>query len=198
MEPIEGAVDAWLKTTKRARPVLGADDPAAALRDRLWKPVAARLGGATTVLVSPDGALARLPFAALPGAGEGKYLVEEIAVSVVPVPQFLPDLVAPMPAGAPSLLVVGEVDYGVDPGKPAQVAAARSAVRGGETMSWDPLGHTKSEMVDIKDTFEQAHPGGAVRALRKGQPTEAAVRAALGGSRWVPPGDARVSSRRRR
>jgi CHAT domain-containing protein len=111
-EPIRAAVDEWRKDTGRRKPVRDSDDPAAVLRDTLWRPVAEHLDGVETVLVSPDRDLAKLPFAALPSSKDGNYLVEEMGVAVVPVPQFLPDLLTPLPAGKPSLLTIGDVDYG--------------------------------------------------------------------------------------
>ena len=52
--------------------------------------------------------------AALPGKEPGTYLLEGRAVAVVPVPQLLPELLASGQSAAlpPSLLAVGEVDYG--------------------------------------------------------------------------------------
>src|SRR5207248_1426318 len=94
--PIRDAIEKWRVTARRrSRPLSGPDDPAVVLRDKLWVPIVRHLGGAKTVLVSPDRDLARLPFAALPGSKGGTYLIEEVAVAVLPVPQFLPGLVAP-------------------------------------------------------------------------------------------------------
>ena len=52
-----------------------------------------------TLLVAPDGALNRLPLGALPGSKPGSYLIEELSVAVIPVPQVLPELLAAGPAG---------------------------------------------------------------------------------------------------
>ena len=52
---------------------------AQALSERLLKPVAAALAGARQVMISPDGALALLPFEALPL--DGKALIESVDVS---------------------------------------------------------------------------------------------------------------------
>jgi CHAT domain-containing protein/Tfp pilus assembly protein PilF len=184
-DPIRDAIEAWRADTKRRRPVRGDDDPAAVLRDKLWLPVAKHLDGATTVLVSPDADLARLPFGALPGAKDGAYLVEELAVAVLPVPQLLPDLLAPRPAGEPSLLAVGDVDYGADPGKPAAGAVARAGTRGDRGRGWDPLPATRAEVDAVKASFAAAFPARPATVLRAAEPTEDAVRRELGKHRWV-------------
>jgi CHAT domain-containing protein/Flp pilus assembly protein TadD len=184
--PVAKAINAWRATVKRAHPVTSDDDAALVLRKTLWGPVAKHLGGISTVFVSPDQDLARLPFAALPGSRPNCYLIEEIAIAVLPVAQFLPELVKPTDkVGAPSLLVVGGVDYGSDPGKPAGGVRAATAARGGRATVWAPLPATREEVIAIKDSFEQAFPNGAVKALRAGQATEQAVRQLAGKHRWL-------------
>lgn len=110
MEPIAQAIDVW-----RRGHGLGADAETAGrlLREKLWTPLAAAIGDAELVLVSPDGALGKLPFAALPGARAGSYLIEDVALALVPAPRLIPA----MAAGADrrelprELLVLGGVDY---------------------------------------------------------------------------------------
>jgi CHAT domain-containing protein/uncharacterized protein HemY len=184
-EPIRNAIEEWRNDTKRRRPVRGDDDPAAVLRDKLWLPVAKHLDGATTVLVSPDADLAKLPFGALPGSKDGTYLVEELAVAVLPVPQLLPDLLAPRPAGEPSLLAVGDVDYGADPGKPAAGAVAKAGLRGDRGRGWDALPATRAEVDAVRASFAAAFPNRPATVLRAAEPTEDAVRRELGKHRWV-------------
>jgi hypothetical protein len=80
--------------------------------------------GATTVLLSPDGAVARIPFGKLPGKTAGSYLLEEVNLAVVPLPRRLPLLLETVPndTGDASLLLIGDVDYGAAPGKVENVA----------------------------------------------------------------------------
>ena len=70
VEPIAQAIDAW-----RLSHGAGADAEEAGrlLREKLWTPLEGAIGEAKLVLVSPDGALGKLPFAALPGAAEGAH-----------------------------------------------------------------------------------------------------------------------------
>ncbi len=86
---IDSAVETW-----RQGYGLGeeAQQAAATLRQNVWQPLEASLTGASTVLISPDGELAKFPWIALPGKTPGKYLIEERAIAVIPVPQALPEL----------------------------------------------------------------------------------------------------------
>ncbi len=117
VEPINEAVGEW-------RANYGAnlagrkpeDQPAAKLRRLVWEPLAAHLNGIETVLIAPDGAVAKLSWPALPGAKPGSYLIQDIALAVIPVPQMLPELLdnknSQTFVSNPSLLLVGNVDYG--------------------------------------------------------------------------------------
>jgi CHAT domain-containing protein/tetratricopeptide (TPR) repeat protein len=97
-----GRETADLAAAERALRVSGA-----ALRRRIWDPVATHLDGATRVFVVPDSAINLVPFAALP-ASAGGYLLER-----GPVIHYLSaerDLAAPEPARAAArgtLLAVG-------------------------------------------------------------------------------------------
>ncbi len=99
MSPIAEAITAW-----RAVP----DDRDAARRVRLllWAPLEKHLGGAKHLLVSPDGPLCALPFAALPGAKAGSYLIEESAVTLLVTPRTILEARARV-KGASLLTVAG-------------------------------------------------------------------------------------------
>ena len=111
VEPIEEAIGEWRRRLGEgeAGRVAGLK-----LRRALWLPLEKPLAGAKTVLLSPDGALARLPFAALPGNKPDSYLIEETSLAILAVPQMLPELLALSARSVkppPSLLVVGDVDF---------------------------------------------------------------------------------------
>jgi CHAT domain-containing protein/Tfp pilus assembly protein PilF len=131
--PIDEAVRAWRQAIAK-----GADTPADAARVArlVWEPLAQELPrGTTTVYLAPDGELARLPWAALPGKKPGTVLLEELAVAVVPHgPFLLEQLKYPphYPAGAETVLALGGVDYG----------PARKGV-------YDPLDGTRVELKQI-------------------------------------------------
>jgi CHAT domain-containing protein len=151
--PIETAIFGW-----RERPAAHGR----ALREKLWLPIEKHLGGAKTVLVSPEGPLSAVSFSALPGAKAGTFLVEEYAFVSVPVPQMLPALLKrPAAKGPASLLLVGGVDYG-RPGRDMPV--------------WPPLPGTSLEAASVKKKFLSARPGGHITELAGDRATKPAVR----------------------
>jgi CHAT domain-containing protein len=137
-------------------------DPGNRLRDWIWDKLAPHIAGAKVVLLSPDGAAARFPWPALPGKQPGSYLIEDTAIAVVPIPSLLPKLLQQLSEavpneaatkGQPSLLLVGGVDFGADPGRVNPVALDRSAPRAGARYHWQPLPGTVAEVAGVKDVF---------------------------------------------
>jgi CHAT domain-containing protein len=158
LAPIERAIAAWRASLARAEDESIA---AAQLRDLLWRPIEEHLAGVDTVLLSPDGATARLSWAALPGKKPGSYLIEEVTIAVVPVPRLLPEMLAPREAdrdragGAGRLLLVGDVDYEADlPGPPA--AAIGPAGAESAAMKFSPLPNTGRELASVRDCFARS------------------------------------------
>ena len=172
----------------RTRPVPGNDE--SALYQAVWEPLVPHLAGAKLVLVCPDGPLCRLPFAALRGADPDKYLIEEVALAVVPVPRLLPELLADRPAappGPPSLLAFGGVDFDADPaaGKRPGEPAALAPTRAGGPQSWAALPGSKAEVEAVEAVFRRAVPKGGFKALTGAGATEAAVRREAGNYRYL-------------
>jgi CHAT domain-containing protein len=105
------------------------DSPAAArLRKIVWEPIAEKMpAGTKAVFLSPDGVLARLPWAALPGREPDTVLLQEYALAVVPHGPFLLEhLRYPFQPqkGRDGLLALG----GIHPELPATAAEVRQAV----------------------------------------------------------------------
>ncbi len=75
---------------------LGVRQVARVLYERLLQPVEASLAGVTHVVISPDGALNLIPFAALIDA-QGKYLIESRTISYVTSGRDLPRLTMAQP-----------------------------------------------------------------------------------------------------
>jgi CHAT domain-containing protein len=176
---IHHAVTAWRKSFGQDKPGLAGGRQ---IRQFVWQPLEKHLGGMSAVLISPDGLLAKFPWAALPGSKRGTYLIEQRAVAILPIPQQLPQLLQ-RPAGpaedTASLLLVGDVDYGADPGRAGTAVAARSASHGNRTdmaRSWPPLSETRQEILAVRDSFEHRYAQGKVTVLRKGEANEDAVR----------------------
>jgi tetratricopeptide (TPR) repeat protein len=180
--PIQETVEKW-------RASYSAEE-AATLKQLVWKPLQPLLHDAQTVLISPDGALARFPLPALPGEQPGSYLLEELAIGVLPVPQLLPEVTArePPPLAAPaSMLLVGEVDYDAAPGQAdmGSIAQAAPRTRGGQPLQWPPLDSTRQEIVSIRDSFDERFPDGRCALLRRDQAVVGRVRAEINRYRYV-------------
>jgi CHAT domain-containing protein len=181
--PIATAVDEFRATLqRRTQPILRKDDPAVMLRDKVWLPLVPHLGDAKLVLLSPDGALNRLPFAALPSKADDKFVLEDVALAVLPVPRMLVELLAPRPQrpdSPPSLLALGDVDFDAAEAvqrQPASESASWKRRLAGGPKNWSRLPGTRGELLSIEDTFRKAVAKGKLTTLREGQATVAAVR----------------------
>jgi CHAT domain-containing protein len=154
----------------------------------LWEPLEKHIKGAKVVLISPDYDLASVPFAALPGKKAGTYLIEDVALAVVPVPAMLPEMLKPVDKTKrlkPSLLVVGDVDYDRT-GMIARVdkAGDRGAPLG-VRRDWGKLSATAAEGLAVRASFEKLFKGGKATPLNEGEATKAKVRQALANVRYA-------------
>jgi len=175
-EPLDAAVSQWRQALEGGGPESAAG---AELRRLVWEPLRPHLDGVSTVLVSPDGALAWIPWGALPGDTPGQVLLEERRLVLVPVPQLLPELLAGQQPAEPSLLALGSVAYDEDPGAVVSIAASRAAPRSGGDgrLSFSVLDGTGPEIEKLAAGFRQAFPEQRVELLRGGSASEARFRA---------------------
>jgi CHAT domain-containing protein len=182
---VEEAVRGW-----RARLLAGNDGGRVGetLRGLIWKPLEKHIEGARVVLLSPDGALGTVPFAALPGSKEGAYLIEDVAIAVVTVPGAVPEMLRPVEKKTrigPSLLVVGGLRYDPEEGEAGPRGEdTRSAPRSGREQ-FDALPATRAEAAAVRSSFEGLFKGGRAVSLSEGEATKAAVRKALGSVRYA-------------
>jgi CHAT domain-containing protein/tetratricopeptide (TPR) repeat protein len=190
LKPLREVLKRWREALQRRFVTEGDARLAQEVRRLLWRPLEPHLRGARVVLVSPDGALASVPFAALPGGKKGSYLLEEVALAVVPVPQLLPELLSGGPRdrkGEPSLLVVGDVRYDGADGRAAGAESRTTQQTGpGRTlMRWAPLESTAAEVGAINNVFQRRFRKGTVTDLREDEATEAAVRKEASAHRYL-------------
>lgn len=162
---------AELEAAARAhlRAVQEGGDPAAGarLRELLWGPLAAELGDAELVFVSPDGFLGGLPFGTIP-LDEKSYLLEERAFAYLQDSSSLPRIQAEAQTeGYGSLLVCGGLDFddrsGLRPDSAGERALA-SVLRGPFSAKWEALPATAGEAKGVAAQFEQ-WSGGETKAL---------------------------------
>ena len=189
-----GSADAIVEQVAQWRVSFGlktADrDLGAELRQRVWQPLEPHLQGIETVLISPDGPLAQLPWGALPGAKPGTYLLEDLALAVIPVPQMLPALLGKARRVGPpeSLLLAGDIEYGGDLGHPQDPLAKHDAVgrlHEGRLMKFPNLDAAQRELNSIKVCYENAEGTGTVQTMQKQQATEAAFREQATTHQWL-------------
>lgn len=162
------------------------NDPGDALRRTVWDPIARHVRNARMLFIVPDGALALIPFAALPSASGG-YLIEE--GRVIHYLSAERDLVSrrDLPLSTRGLLAIGGVSFG-DYRSNVQTVA-NTAVRGGaspgtevlcglQTRSFAALPGTVREVRDISALWTQADGthSDAVRVLTGAAATETAFK----------------------
>jgi CHAT domain-containing protein/Tfp pilus assembly protein PilF len=187
--PIQKAIDAWRPLLTKRETGDSATDRAQAVRRLIWEPLESHLDGITTVLVSPDGPISLVPLAALPGKDPTRYLIEERAIAVVPVPRMLgsaagnaapsQDTGSKAPGIAASLLLAGDIDYGGQAGKGDASATTRAAAvssRSGMLPDFKPLARTRGEILEVRDSFEERFPNVRADTLRSASATEEAFR----------------------
>lgn len=111
-DEVDARIAAWrARLADPAGHTSAVDARGARVTEAVWAPVAAVIGQVSEVWFSPDGALAALPFAALP-VGAHRYLVEDVTVRVVADALDLTASGAAAPGAG--LLAVGGLAYGLD------------------------------------------------------------------------------------
>ncbi len=109
-------------------------------------------------------------------------------MAIVPVPRLLPELLAEAKtrsSDSASLLLVGGVDFGADPGRIADVAFDRSPARDGRPLRWPPLPGTVAEIADVKAAFAKHFSPAAPLELTGAAATKNAVREEMSKCRYL-------------
>jgi CHAT domain-containing protein/tetratricopeptide (TPR) repeat protein len=186
--PMSAAIDTWRETC-------GMSPQSAAagrlLREKIWAPIAAHVHGAKIVLISPDGALSKLPLEALPGKEPGKYLIEEYPLAIIPTAQMIPEIVRgetrkPLPG---NLLLVGNIDYDGQSGPPAlspsgsPKSLSRDLPQG--FVHFNRLPATQREVALIEKLYHQDFGAAGIKTLQEDQATKAAFLAEAGRYRYL-------------
>jgi tetratricopeptide (TPR) repeat protein/CHAT domain-containing protein len=150
-EPIETAINEWRREIDSGKEI--SPKTPYKVRDLVWKKVERELPASIkTIYISPDAALCRLPWAALPGHKPGSILLEEYAIATIPHAQFLLDKLLPQdllknpPSGA---LAVGGVQYDSEaPNSTTNTLASRGdpLLKTGTKLSWPFLPGTLGEL----------------------------------------------------
>ncbi len=141
-----------------------------------WAPLAARLGGATTVYLCPDGVYHEVAPAGLYHRETGRYLADEVDVRLLNSPRDLLEKRAGPPPRDRGIALFGHPDYGATQAELAQTRKLGASLRGGRGgPSTTPLPYTRSEVLLI-DSLARA--GGWATSLDTGKlASEDAVKA---------------------
>jgi CHAT domain-containing protein/tetratricopeptide (TPR) repeat protein len=177
-EVIDAQVAAWRSELEGFRSGNAAEN----VRRLVWDPVAAQFPpGVEEVLLAPDAYLTAVPWAALPGETPTSFLLEKYRISLVPHgPALLESpAAAPAPGERPgAILVVGDVDYGMQPVQLAATDLGRrggSVIRGSGASRYDNLKASRDEVAYLESIF----PADRRLVLTGGKATTAQVEAAL-------------------
>jgi len=153
--PIEDAVAAWreaILSGKAIPPALPVK-----VRELVWAKMRKEIPlGVKLVYASPDLALCRVPWAALPGDRPGTILLEDYAVAALPHAAFLLDKLwpqAPLPNRSSGVLVVGGAAYDSDPAAPIPLALNRGdpLLKPGQKMGWSALPGAAAEAKGVAE-----------------------------------------------
>jgi CHAT domain-containing protein/tetratricopeptide (TPR) repeat protein len=159
-----------------------------ALAKLVWEPLRPHLADVDTVLISPDGDLAFLPWAALPDRETGSVLLQRYAFAVVGSGRQLVELAKSRPAPSNRrLLAVGGVDYGKGEPNPAPpaVVASRSVAMTRGALAFDPLPGTVAEANAVVSLFRAREPQADALVLDGPKATKERLRAAMPGHRYL-------------
>ncbi len=163
VDEVEAAVTQWLKFISESHD----DERKAAKRvaDILQNPLMPFVNGIGHLAIHADGIIHSLPWGALPGVGDRKYWVEDLSFSnVIDLKQSKADSKSP---SQPTLLVIGNVDYGP------------------LSDSWKPLPETLGEIQGVVEAFTKKFPIGESVFLAEGYADKRSVLEKLSGRRFA-------------
>lgn len=155
-ERVNDAVNRWRQVYGRT--AVGRDT-GQELRELIWEPLKPYLDGIEIILISPDRQLAQLPWGALPGDRTDTFLLEDLAIAVIPTPQLIPDLLHQEPPRRrlpSSVLIVGNIDYASPAGAAHDqviVRAAQGRTRDGRFNQFKQLAAASPEVKAIDEQF---------------------------------------------
>ena len=129
--------------------------------------------GKPRLIISPDGALALLPFGLLAGEEGHEFLLETRTISYLPSGRDLLRMPASRPT-APGLLAIGAPAFDSVPVQTAQAATMRAGC-GAQDEPFVPLPGTAAELQAISRVNQQVQPARPLTLLEGPQATKAAI-----------------------
>jgi CHAT domain-containing protein len=137
--------------------------PATALRTLLWEPIEKHLPmGTATVYLAPDAELTQMPWAALPGKGNDRVLLDDYSLAVQPHGPFLLEQLSPRPMRSAKrplppegLLLTGGIRYDDQPSTTLALDRGAEGVVE-QPVVWDYLKGTDAERQLLAKLLQQA------------------------------------------
>ncbi len=173
---LEKAIKSFQSSTAPETPAATTQELSQVLYEKIWTPLSAAVGDAKTILVSPDGQLNLVPFAALQNPNGGAYLIEHGNIAYLTSGR---DVIRGSSSQSQSsdLVLVANPRFDTSPSKEKQeVKSVKDAepVRSRETASrFAPLPGTQVEAENIP-SFIRA-PSARKQILTQAAANEAAV-----------------------
>jgi CHAT domain-containing protein len=145
----------------------------------VFLPISEKMADLEAVFICPEGPINGLPWSALPGRRESKFLIEELEVCIVPALSDLKDLAVAKPSQdwkAGNVLLVGDVAYdsGVT-GNPVQSLFRRKPKQFYD-QPFSALPGTRVEVDAIADVFARKGSGVKIQTLSGTLATESVFR----------------------
>jgi CHAT domain-containing protein/Tfp pilus assembly protein PilF len=165
-QAIDEAVNVWRQAIARGEETPG---QAACVGALVWQPLAKELpADLTTLYLAPDGALAWLPWAALPGKQSGRVLLDEVAVAIIPHGPFLLEQLKYPPQYAKEqerVVALGAVHYGLAkaggyaplPGTAAELKQVRALAGPRPTVTLEQDQATWAKLKELMPTARYVH-----------------------------------------
>ena len=182
-QPIERAIAKWRRELQGGAGALR-DEPSeesapAILRRMLWEPLEGPLTGIESVVLCPDGFLSFMPWSALPSKDASRYLIEDYAISTVPVAQFVARRKPEQRSANPvSMLLLGNPSY--------KKVLNRSAIEQLSTgLQFSQLPGTAKEVAEIASLYSKQADFDAPNLAQGTKASEEFVRSTASKVRYV-------------
>ena len=167
-DPIDNVIAAFLRINgdrgiKRVDSKEILTDPGSRLKTLVWDRISPHLGGCRTVVIIPDGPLARVPWLSLPSCQTDRYLIDDFAITTTPFLEY-PRTQIEKAKRTSQVLLVGDVDYKNT--RPPTKIAGLTPFAGGSANAddrWSDLPGTKREI----DLIRMLTDSSATHVLRK-------------------------------
>lgn len=159
-EVVDREVKQWLTFFREGK---GDGSSGTRLRQHVWEPIWERINDKKQVIIIPDGELTVLPWSALPGKTTGKYLLEEMNISVASTGHELISCIRSKSTTNENIVLVGDIDYDRRTEFPVNDSTKKltmniQPLRASNGNHWNSLPFTKHEIDEVAKIWSQTQP----------------------------------------